>query len=51
MYTEPPAPPPVELPPVPELPTDVPAAVDATQVDGQAPTEAGDADATSGDGV
>ena len=51
MYTEPPAPPPVELPPVPELPTDIPAAVDATQVDGQAPTEAGDADASPGDGV
>ena len=48
---EPPTPPPVELPPVPDLPTDVPAAVDATQADGQATTDAADADATPGDGV
>mgnify|MGYP003581349379 CR=1 FL=1 len=51
IYTEPAPAPPVELPPVPDLPTDVPAAVDATQVDGQPPTEAADADATPGDGV
>jgi hypothetical protein len=51
IYTEPTPEPPVELPPVPELPSDVPAAVDATQVDGQATTEAADADATPGDGV
>lgn len=51
IYTEPVQEPPVELPPVPELPSDVPAAVDATQVDGQATTEAADADATPGDGV
>jgi len=48
---EPPTPPPVELPPVPDLPTDVPAAVDATQADGQATTDAADADASPGDGV
>ena len=51
IYTEPAEMPPVELPPVPELPSDVPAAVDATHVDGQATTEAADADATPGDGV
>jgi hypothetical protein len=51
IYTEPTPEPPVELPPVPELPADVPAAVDATQADGQATTEAADADASAGDGV
>ena len=51
IYTEPAPAPPVELPPVPDLPTDVPAAVDATQADGQPPTEAADADASPGDGV
>jgi hypothetical protein len=51
IYTEPTPEPPVELPPVPELPADVPAAVDATQADGQATTEAADADPNAGDGV
>ena len=51
IYTEPTPEPPVELPPVPELPADVPAAVDATQGDGQATTEAADADPSAGDGV
>jgi hypothetical protein len=51
IYTEPTPEPPVELPPVPELPADLPAAVDATQADGQATTEAADADSSAGDGV
>jgi hypothetical protein len=51
IYTEPTPEPPVELPPVPELPADAPAAVDATQADGQTPTEAADADPSAGDGV
>jgi hypothetical protein len=51
IYTEPAPEPPVELPPVPELPADVPAAVDATQADGQSTTEAADADPSAGDGV
>jgi hypothetical protein len=51
IYTEPTPEPPVELPPVPEVPADVPAAVDATQVDGQATTEGADADPSAGDGV
>ena len=51
IYTEPTPEPPVELPPVPELPADVPAAVDATPADGQATTEAADADPNAGDGV
>jgi hypothetical protein len=51
IYTEPTPEPPVELPPVPELPADVPAAVDAAPADGQATTEAADADSSAGDGV
>ena len=51
IYTEPAPEPPVELPPVPGLPADVPAAVDAAQVDGQATTEAVDVDPSAGDGV
>jgi hypothetical protein len=67
IYTEPPAPPPIELPPTPELAAAAEAAaaaVDATAVDeqgtdgaaaapvdGQTTTEAADADPSAGDGV
>ena len=40
---------PIELPPVPELPTELPA--DAAEAEGQATTEAADADPSAVDGV
>jgi hypothetical protein len=51
IYTEPAREPPVELPPVPELPTDLPANEATQAADEVATTEAADANASAGDGV